>query len=229
MIAGIFTVLLYTLVAAGCIWLAHRFVLRISRQAAILLILIPMAFTGRALFTGAVYAPIDLIYDAPPFLGMRQSLGVPPSQTPMLSDVYCLTIPWISAVRQAYGEERLPLWNPSMLSGDILAAGAQPTPYHLLFLTSFLLPLANSLTYLATLTLFLTALMAFLFLRELELSEVSSLAGAAGWAFCTCMVFWLEWPVTSTMLWAPLAFIGVSAAFVTSDGADSGSSRFRSR
>ncbi|MEO8218148.1 MAG: YfhO family protein [Acidobacteriota bacterium] len=209
MIAGVFTVALYVLVAAGCIWLAGRFVNTVSRKAAIVLVLVPMAFTGRALFTGAVYAPIDLLYDAPPFQGMRHTLGVPPTQNPMLSDVYCLTIPWIAAVRQAYGEGRLPLWNPSMLAGDILAAGAQPTPYHPLFLTSFLLPLANSITYLATLTLFLTGLMAFLFLRELELSEEAAMAGAAGWAFCTCMVFWLEWPVTSTMLWAPLAFLAV--------------------
>ncbi|MBV8517381.1 MAG: YfhO family protein [Acidobacteria bacterium] len=203
------TALLYFATALVCLGLADRYVTRVSRWAAIVLVLLPLAFTGKALLTGRVYAPVDLALDAEPLSWYRDALGGNGPRNGLLSDVYCLNIPWKYAVRRAYAHGELALWNPSLYSGDILAAAAQPTPYEPLFLLSLLLPMANSLTYLAAMTFFIGALLMFLFLRELGCSERASLIGAATWTFGTFLVFWLEWVITSTLYWMPLVLLGV--------------------
>jgi hypothetical protein len=91
----------------------------------------------------------------------------------MLSDVYSLNIPWKYAARVALERHEWPLWNPYSFCGDILAASAQPTPYEPFFLLSLLLPMANSLTFMAAITFFLAGLLMFAFLRELRCSEAA--------------------------------------------------------
>jgi hypothetical protein len=203
------TALLYFATALVCLWIVDRYVTPVSRWAAIVLLLLPLAFTGKALLTGRVYAPVDLALDAEPLSWYRDALGGNGPRNGLLSDVYCLNIPWKYAVRRAYAHGELALWNPSLFSGDILAAAAQPTPYEPLFLLSLLLPMANSLTYLAAMTFFIGALLMFVFLRELGCDERASLAGAATWTFGTFLVFWLEWVITSTLYWMPLVLTGV--------------------
>jgi hypothetical protein len=203
------TFLMYFLTAAGVACLAHRRVVRISRSARVALVLLPLCFTGRALFTGGVYAPIELPYRWEPLRSMREALGVPPPHNGLLSDVYCLNMPWKYATRLAWSHGNWPLWNPFNFAGDILAASAQPTPYEPMTLLSLLLPAANSLTFLAAMTFFLAALCMFVFLRDLECSEVASLIGAAGWAFSSFLVIWLGWVIGPSTLWLPLVLLGV--------------------
>jgi Bacterial membrane protein YfhO len=203
------TALLYFVTAAALVWLAHRTVVPISRAAAIVLVLLPLCFTGRALLTGRVYAPIDLAFQSDPLWSMRPQYGVKSFSNAMLSDVYCLNIPWKVVTREAYARGSWALWNHHPFAGDILAATAQPTPYEPVFLLSLLLPMANSLTYLAAMAFFLAGLCMFLYLRDLGCEELASLIGAAGWMYCGFLVFWLEWVITTSALWLPLVFLGV--------------------
>jgi hypothetical protein len=143
---------LYLLTALACIALVDRLILRIGWRFALLLIVLPLVFTGRALLSGAVYAPIDLPYHSHPLRAMMDEAGVEKFQNPILSDLYAQMIPWKKAVREAYLGGEWPLWNPHQFAGDILAASSQPAPYDPLLLISLLVPLPQSLTFLASMT-----------------------------------------------------------------------------
>ncbi len=162
---------LYLVTACALWFLAHRFVRTMSKKAAIIMLLLPLCFTGRALLTGRVYAPIDFPYVAQPLLSFRGDFGVTGLHNGILSDVYSLNIPWKYAARLSILRGEWPLWNPYVAAGDILAAAAQPTPYEPISLVSLLLPMPVSLTFLAAITFFLGALLMFLFLREIACSR----------------------------------------------------------
>jgi hypothetical protein len=179
--------LVYAVVASALLWLWSRYVQRLSRGAALALLLLPLVFTGRALLTDRVYAPLDLSYNR------------------ALSDLHGQIIPWQSAVRAALRRGEWPLWNPSILCGDILAAAAQPAVYDPFQWLGFLLPLTLALTFGATLTFFLAALSTFAFARALGRGEVASLVAAAGYTFCSMLAFFVGWPLGRT--WALLPFV----------------------
>ncbi len=183
--------------------------MRLSRAAALALALAPLLFTGKALLTGGVYAPIDILYDAIPFGAHRLELEVPPDRTPLLSDVVYQQIPWRAAVRRAYSEGRLPLWNPSVLAGEPLLAVQQAAPLHPGTWIGMLLPLPQAWSFDMSLRLLLALVCAFLFLRELGCGEPAALLGALGWAFSNWMVFYLGVPVMPAAAPFPLLLLGL--------------------
>lgn len=200
---------LYVGASVGLVLLAQRFVRRMSRVAVIVMLLLPLCFTGRALLTGRVYSPIDLPLHDQPLESFQHDFGFDRVHNGILSDVFTLNIPWKYAARLAITHGEWPLWNPYVAAGDILAASAQPTPYEPIFLISLLLPMPASLTFLASMTFFLGLLLMFLFLRELGCSEWAALAGATGWTFCMFLVFYLDWVIGPTSVWFPLVLLGV--------------------
>jgi len=160
-------VLAYAAFASLALGLFHRGVRRLRAGTAAALLLLPLLFTGGALLTGRVYAPIDLLYNAPPLADQRADLGLPREpHNATLWDLAFQIIPWRAAVQAALRAGEWPLWNPGILAGDPLAASAQPAPYHPVNLIGALLPLPRGVTFAATATLFLAALGGFAFLRE---------------------------------------------------------------
>jgi len=121
--------LLYAAAALGLLAIAHRVILPISRIGGALLLLLPFCFTGYALITDQVYGPIDFAWATEPLLPMRTQYGVGPPHNSILSDVACQMIPWRKAVQWSIGHRQWPISNPFILSGDILAAAAQPAAY----------------------------------------------------------------------------------------------------
>ncbi|HUP62896.1 MAG TPA: YfhO family protein [Thermoanaerobaculia bacterium] len=168
-----------------------------------------MAFTGKALLTGRVYAPIDLPYASEPLWWMKEQYGIGRMHNPLLSDVYSHNMPWKYAVRAAYRSGEAPLWNPGIFAGDVLAAAAQPAAFDPLLLLSLLVPLPNSLTFLATMTFFIAGLGMFALLRDLRARSLASLGGAAAWMFSMFIAFWLEWALAGTIVWLPFVILGV--------------------
>jgi len=199
---------LYAAFAAALLALAHRLVVRLSWRAALALVLLPLCFTGRALLTGRVYAPIDLAYSGEPFTPYAAEYGIGGHRKGILTDVYSANIPWRKAVGHALAEGEWPLLNPYILCGDPLAGSAQPAPYYPINLLSLLLPLALAFTFGAAAQLLAAALAAFLYLRDLGCREIAALAGAVGWAFCSFVAFWLEWPLGAAVSLAPLVLLG---------------------
>lgn len=194
------------------LWLVHRTVRRLTGWAAAVLLLLPMAMPGPAMVRGEVYAPMDALFEHLPWSDHAEELGVEPRPT-LAGDLPFQIIPWHKAVRDAWAAGEWPLWNPYMLAGDLLAASAQPAPFHPLNLASLLLPLDLSVTYQAAAMLFLAAVGFFLFARELGCSELPSLLGAVAWTFCGFLSFWLLWPMAAAVLTMPWIAAGVRRLF----------------
>jgi hypothetical protein len=201
--------LLYLATTIALIACWRRFVQPMSRTAAIVLVLLPLCFTGRALLTGKVYAPVDLPFMSEPLNAYAAEFGVPKVHNGTLSDLYCQIIPWRSAVRTAFANREWPLLNPFMLCGDILAAAAQPAPYDPFNLLGMLIPLPPSLTFAAAMTFFLAGFGAFVFLRSLGCGELASLVTATGWMFSGNVAFFVGWPLARSWVYLPLIFFAV--------------------
>lgn len=193
--------------AIACLW--SRFVQRLSVAAAIVLVALPLVFTGKAMLTGRVYAPIDLPFTAEPLRDHAKDFGVEQPHEIALSDLHCQIIPWQAAVRHALSQGEWPLWNPFILNGDILAAAAQPAVYDPIHLLGLLLELPDALTFGATMTFFIAAFFTFAFARALGLKEVAALVAAAGFTFCAMMAFFVAWPLARTWAWLPLVLFSV--------------------
>ena len=209
-------IFLYLPVAIGLIALWHRLVQPIRTAAAIVLVLLPFCFTGRALLTARVFGPIDLPYMSEPLLDYAHENGVgkrPTGQARIhngtISDLYMQLIPWQGAVRASLGRGEWPLWNPYMLNGTVLAANMQSAPYDPLQLVALVLPQPQAITFGAAMTFFLAGLFFFAFARALGLGETASLIGAAAYMFSGMMAFFVGWPLGRTWSFLPLLLTGV--------------------
>ena len=182
---------------------------RVSVGAAIALVALPLVFTGRAMFTNRVYAPLDLPFTAEPLRDYARDFGVERPHDIALSDLHCQIIPWQKAVRAALAQGEWPLWNPYILNGDILAAVAQSAVYDPVQWIGFLLPLPHAMTFGAAMTFFLAAFFTFAFARASGRREVSALVAAAGFTFCAMMAFFVAWPLARAWAYLPLVLYGV--------------------
>jgi len=196
--------LLYLATAALVLWLVHRHVRPLSRAAAVVLIALPLGITGYALITGAVYGPIDHLYQYEPLSALAPQFGITSARNASAVDVWTEFFPWRLAVQQSLARGEWPLWKSSNLTGVPLAANAQSAPYSPFTLIACLLPAAVSMTFTAAMALFIAALSAYLFARELDCSEGASLIAAAGWGFAASIVLYSQTAMGFTTAYAPL-------------------------
>lgn len=199
--------LLYLLSATGTLALVRRFT-ALSRAAALVLLLLPLCLTGRALVTGRVYAPIDLTYHFDPLASIATRVGIDRIANPLPSDVAVQFVPWNAALRWSIAHGQWPLWNPFELSGNVLGAAAQSAPFHPVTLLGLLIPAPDAFGFMAAMTYFLAALGMFLFLRNLELRQLPSLFGAAGWALSTYVVAFTHTAHGNALALLPLVMLG---------------------
>lgn len=202
--------LLYFATAAALLACTHRWVSRITRGAAISLLLLPLLFTGRAVLTGRIYAPVEMPFVSQPLADHRIEYRVPPVHNATLSDIAFQMIPWRAAVQRSLAGRRWPLMNPYVFCGDVLAASMQPAVYSPFTLIACLLPAALSFTFTAAIAFFVAGLGAFVFARELEngarpLSEVAALVAAMGWMLSAPLALTILWPLG--FAWALLPFV----------------------
>jgi Bacterial membrane protein YfhO len=192
------------------LFLVHRFVVRIRWTVALLLALGPLLFTGRALLTGAVLAPLDIAYQAEPLRSLGAEVGIRGTQNPLLVDVVSQMLPWRKAVREAVAQGRFPLWNPYVLAGEPLLAVQQPAVFHPSTWIALFLPLPEAWTFEMTVRMLLALVCAYAFFRGSGSSELAALLGAAAWAFSDFLVFFLGYPVTVSVAVFPLLLLGLS-------------------
>jgi hypothetical protein len=203
------TVVLYLLTAAALLFLVHACVTRLTSGAALALLLLPLVFTGRALMTGRVYAPVELAYTTEPLYAYAAEAGAPAPQNRMLSDITFQMIPWRAALRQAVANGELPLLNRFEGCGDGLAGEAQPAPFSPFTLLALLLPVVASFGFTASIAFFLGALGAYLLARELQCSEMAALVVAAAFTLSAPIALQILWPLGFG--WALLPLVLLSA------------------
>ncbi|MEA2339488.1 MAG: hypothetical protein QOE82_3495 [Thermoanaerobaculia bacterium] len=203
------TLILYLLTAPVLLGIAHVCITRFTRAAAIALLLLPLVFTGRALLTGRVYAPVELAYTTEPLNAYRTEVGVPESHNPMLSDIAFQMIPWRQALRTAVANHEWPLLNRFEGCGDVLAGAAQSAPFSPFTWIALLLPVAASFGFTASIAFFLAALGTFLLARELGCGELASIIGAVVFTFSAPIAFQILWPLGFAWALLPLVLFGV--------------------
>lgn len=202
-------VAVYAGTAALFLFLAHRFVRTVRLPAALFLACAPALFTGKALLTGGVQAPIGITYEAPPLAAHRAEMGIPRTRSPILWDVVASYIPWRKAVRDALERGELPLWNPYHSAGEPLLAMQEPAAFHPATWIGLLLPLPQAWTFEMALRWFLALAAAYLFFRELRCGDLASLLGAAAWAFSSYLIFYLGFPLSPATAPFPLLLLGL--------------------
>ena len=201
--------LTYGVAAAGALWLARRYGRGLSGRAAVLLAVLPLVFTGRAMLTGGLYGPADLYFGAAPWKNLPEAAAFSPPRNAILSDLAFANLPWRAAVRDAVLNGRAPLWNRFVLGGSPLLGAAQAAVLHPSTWLGLWLPLALSWTFSCTFTLLLALVAAFVFFRDFELGEAAALVGAVGWGFSTYVVFWDGWSVGPSTATFPLLLLGL--------------------
>jgi hypothetical protein len=197
---------LYLATSIAIVLLWDRFIQRVSIVAAIVLMLMPLLFTGRALLTGRTLAPADLAFMAEPLHAYARDYRVETPHELGLSDLHCQIVPWQRAVRYSLSHGQWPLWNPFILGGDILAAAAQPAVYDPFQWIGMLIPLADAFTFGVALTFFLAGFFTWVFARALGVSEIAAFTAAAGFMFCGMMAFFAGWPLGRAWAYLPLVF-----------------------
>ena len=196
--------------ASVLLWLARRYVAPVGLRAALVLAAAPLLFTGKAIVTGGVYAPLDIAYEGPPLQAYRREVGIGTTRNPLIVDVVSQMIPWRKAVREALEGGRLPLWNRFLLGGEPLLAVAQPAVFHPGTWIGLLLPLPQAWTFDMTLRMFLAALCAYVFFHGTGAGVAASLLGALAWAFSDFLMFFVGFPVAPSVAPFPLLLLGLS-------------------
>lgn len=203
---------LYLAVAAVVAGLGRRRALWPSFQGWLVLVCLPLVVVLPSVAGGRVLAPIDLLYASEPFRSELAARGLSVESAGVFSDVSSQLVPWRSAVRAAFAAGEWPLWNPSILGGDILAAAAQPAPYAPLTLLGLLLPLGPSLLATALLALFFACLGTYLLARGLGCGEGPALFSAAAFGASNYLIFWLGWPLGQSTVWLPWVLVATRRA-----------------
>ncbi|MEA2327140.1 MAG: hypothetical protein QOE68_2099 [Thermoanaerobaculia bacterium] len=201
--------LLYLVVAAVTLFAWRRWVTPISRGAALVIVLLPFLFTGKALVTNRAYGGYDILFLSAPFSDYAKDYGFTTAHNGFLLDHVLQMVPWQRQVRESFAQHHWPLWNPAMDSGEVLAAGMQAAPLNPINLIALLLPLDLATTFTASMVFFLAALFTFAFARELECSEGASLIAAAGYTLCSGMAFFGTWPHGRSWCVLPFVLLGV--------------------
>lgn len=208
------SLLLYLATTAALLTLWSRRVQRLSLVAALVLILLPTVFTGKALLMDRVYTTTDILFRDPPFRDYGKDFGVEHLHNGFVVDPFAQLAPWQRAVRHAIANGEWPLWNPFVLSGTVLAGAMMSAPYDPLNLVGLLLPVDLGITFFAATSLFLAGWFAFAFARELGADEGPSLVAAGVYAFCTSIAFTAVWPHART--WGLLGLILLAVRRVVS-------------
>lgn len=188
--------------------LAHRLVLPLSRGARAFLFALPFLFVGHALIANRVYAPIDKTYLDIPLSAVKEQYGIGDPHNPATADIFAQMIPWRHVVRESVSRGEWPLWNPYILSGDILAAAAQPAVYSPFTWLALLMPAPVSFTFTAAITFLVAALGAFLLARELGCRESAASIAAAGFMCASGTTLYVLWPLGLSWALFPLVLLG---------------------
>ncbi len=199
--------LLYLATTALLLWLAHRLVRPVSWAAALVVCALPLGLVGKALITDGVYGPVDHLYREAPFAGLQPEYAAVPPRNASATDVFSEFFPWRHAVQASLRRGEWPLWNPYNLCGHPLAAEAQSAPYSPFTLLACLLPAAVSMSYTAAMAMFLAALSAFLFARELECREGAALVAAVGWGLASSIVLYSHTAMGFATVYLPLLLL----------------------
>jgi len=172
----------------------------------LLLVALAVAFFGRAVFTGKVLLPLDVLLVMVPWkFQAHQFPWFRIAQNPMIDPIQQY-YPWRHFAVESLRQGTIPLWNPYAFCGTPFVANLQSAvfyPPNLLFL---LMPMGLGFTATVVLHCALAGIFMFGLLRTLGLARAASLVGAVAFMFNGALVAWAEYPALGlwVMVWLPL-------------------------
>ncbi|HEX2254017.1 MAG TPA: hypothetical protein VHQ65_12175, partial [Thermoanaerobaculia bacterium] len=208
--ALILLILLYLALAAMLALAAGRPLARVSPAAALLLALLPLAYTAEGFLPGRTLSPTPLLAGVSPWAEANRTAEVArvsESVNPLLLDAATQFLPWREAARRDL------LFNPSQGGGAALLANGQsavlfPTEALARLLTPF-----RAVTFSQAARLLLAAWGMFLLARRLGTGELAALVAAAAWTGAGFLQVWRLHPhtlVAATTPWIVLALLALA-------------------
>lgn len=167
---------------------------------------------------GLVPIPADIIVGLYyPWLDYKwgYAVGVP-VKNPLLSDIPSLVYPWRSFAIDQLKSGQLPLWNPFYFGGMPLLANFQSAVFSYINIFFLFLPKVLAWSVGIVIQPLLTAIFLYLFLRNRNLGQVSSLLGGIVFAFAGFSIAWMEYNVHGhTALFLPFLLFVLDKYFLT--------------
>jgi hypothetical protein len=184
----------------------------------LIILLVTLIFFWKFFLKGLVPIPADIItgtyfpwYDLH-FAGFPA--GVPVKNN-ILSDVVSITYPWRKLAVDLMKSGILPLWNPYILSGSPLLANITSVPFYPLNIIYWLIPdFSKAWSIQIILQPLLAGIFMYIFLKNNNLSKLSSLFGSLVWGFSGFFMVWLEYnTIVHASLYFPLILYAIQKSF----------------
>jgi hypothetical protein len=169
--------------------------------------LLSAAFLWQPLLTGQVLLPTDLSfrYDYL-WKALEAEPGRVVAQNPLLSDVADQFYPYAVYTQRQLRAGQFPLWNPYLLTGTPFFAAAQPAVLDPINVLSLAVGPYARWVWAAWLRLALLGWFMYGFLRALGRSPAAGLLAGAAFMICGFAVVWLNYSLTTTLVWMPALF-----------------------
>jgi hypothetical protein len=170
------------------------------------LLIVAIAFCGRAVFTGRVMMPLDMLLLMSPWKAHTQQLAPNFAQTQnQMLDPIQQYYPWRMFAVSSVKSGTIPLWNPYSYCGQPFLANLQSALFYPLNLIFLILPIGAAFSWGAVLHLFLAGMFCYTLLRTWRLGTWPALVGAVAFMLNGFIIGWLEYPAVGqwVIVWLP--------------------------
>jgi Bacterial membrane protein YfhO len=151
---------------------------------------------------GHVLSPAAMLYSVAPWASHADPVLVAGSNS-VLSDHPTAFHPWLAYARLNIRAGDLPTWSPYQLAGTPFLGNAQATLFSPFSLPAWILPLKYAFGVQAALRLWIAALGAYLWARELRLRFWPAVVSGLSFGFAPFLILWLSHPHTNVIALAP--------------------------
>ncbi|GAB4515009.1 MAG: hypothetical protein Kow0047_26960 [Anaerolineae bacterium] len=171
--------------------------------AALVLLVIPLAWFAPVLTGQRTLLPVDNLFAWEPWRSFAAQVGVDLPHNELLSDLILENYPWKRFIRQSLAAREIPLWNPYLFSGVPFLAAGQHSGLYPLSVLFWILPIDVAYGWFTALQIALAGLSMYAFVRAWKLSPGAALI--AGVAYMLSGFFMVS--VVFTMMIAAAAWL----------------------
>lgn len=165
--------------------------------------LVVSLFLGPALFTGRIFAPVDLLYAYQPWASRVPADWIRPSNI-VLSDIVLQFVPLFTWAATRLHQGALPLWNPDNMLGAPFIGNMQSSVFDPLNWLFFLAPDPALLVARVWFKLFIAMLGMYVLARDtLRVRPLAASVAALVFPFCAFNTVWLQYPHSTVMAYLP--------------------------
>lgn len=182
-----------------------------------ILILVSFLFSWEFIFKDLIPIPADIIVGI--YHPWRDHIwngmvsGVP-FKNGHISDIVSIIYPWRLLGMDLIRNGQFPLWDPYSLGGSPLLANFQSGVLYPLNILFLFFSNINAWSLYIIIQPLLASVFCYLYLRNLKITNFSSMVGSIIFAFSGTMMVWWEYGIIGhTVLWLPLILLSIDKIF----------------